>query len=255
LTTDSRAAFPDAVAPSVVRCRRDGFPRRPLDVESQAWWKRLHTTGPVRSAAIAELHERLCQEAEFYVRRHARGLASFPRSDINDLATQAADDALVVLLRKLDDYRGESQFWTWARRFAQLEAPACIRRRLGGDRVGVAGDPDQLALVADPGRSTQDLVEIRELLQAVSHTLAQLSLRQQTVLVAIAINGVPTATLARELACTPGAIYKSLHDARSKLKLHLASLDSTPTPAACEDHARGLVRDCPETTLDTCGLA
>lgn len=217
------------------------------------WWNRLHRTGPIRSRAIAELHERLRREAEFYVRHHARRLSDFPRSDIDDLATQAANDALVVLLRKLDEYRGESQFWTWARRFAQLEAPACIRRRFGGDHVGLARDPEHILLVADDGCSAHDLLEIRDLLHAVSHALDQLSTRQRTVLVAIAINGVPTERLAGEFQCTPGAIYKSLHDARAKLKLHLASLQSGNAQFAREDHARELVRDRVDTTLDTCG--
>ena len=101
-----------------------------------------------------------------------------------------------------------------------------IRRRFGGDHVGLARDPEHIVLVADYGCSAHDLLEIRDVLQAVSHALDQLSARQRTVLVAIAINGVPTERLAREFQCTPGAIYKSLHDARAKLKLHLASLQS-----------------------------
>ncbi|MGH2887405.1 MAG: hypothetical protein ACRDPA_32690 [Solirubrobacteraceae bacterium] len=43
------------------------------------------------------------------------------RSDIHDLATMAADDALVALLRTLDQFGGDGTFWTWAKRFVQLE--------------------------------------------------------------------------------------------------------------------------------------
>jgi RNA polymerase sigma-70 factor, ECF subfamily len=194
-------------------------PPRLLDLESRSWWERLHATQPTRGWAIAELHERLRREAAFHIRHRVGGSTDFPRSDVDDLATQAASDALMVLLRKLDDYRGDSQFWTWARRFAQLEAPVSIRRRLGHDHVGISRDPEQALLVADLGCSAEDRVETRELLQNVSDCIIdQLTERQRTVLVAVAINGTSTETIARELDSTPGAIYKSLHDGRAKLK-------------------------------------
>ncbi|MHB8533597.1 MAG: RNA polymerase sigma factor [Solirubrobacteraceae bacterium] len=200
----------------------DDRARRLLDRESRSWLERLHGTEPMRGWAIAELHERLRREAAFHVRRRVGGLSGFPRSDIDDIATQAAGDALVVLLRKLDEYRGDSQFWTWARRFAQLEAPVSIRRRLGHDHAAIPRDPEQAELVADPGCSLQDRAEIGELLRGVSDCiLTRLTTRQRTVLIAVAINGVPADTLAAELQSTPGAIYKSLHDARAKLRLEM----------------------------------
>jgi RNA polymerase sigma-70 factor, ECF subfamily len=133
----------------------------------------------------------------------------------------AADDALLAVLRKLDDYRGDSQFWTWARRFAELEAPVSIRRRLGHDHL--ADDPDRAFERPDSGCSPQERAEADELLGTVSDLIVrQLTTRQRTVLIAIAIDGVSTATLAIELDTTPGAIYKTLHDARRKLTSQLA---------------------------------
>lgn len=195
-----------------------------LDRESLSWWRRLHAVDPVRLCAIAELHERLRDEARFHIRRRAACLPDFPRSDLDDLAVEAADDALLVLLRKLDDYRGDSRFWTWARKFAQLEAPVSIRRRLGHEHRA-AGDPEHalMTLVA-PGSSVHEHAEMREVLRSASHAIANaLTTRQRTVLVAIAINGVSTRTLATDLNTTPGAIYKALHDARVKLRAELAS--------------------------------
>jgi len=194
-----------------------------LDVESQAWWHRLHGCDPVRTDAIERLHERLRREAKFHVRHRVSTLARFPRSDIDDLATQAADDALVALLRKLDDYRGESQFLTWARRFAMLEAQVSVRRRLGRDRVGISRDPDHALLVADPCSSLHDQVETRECLRSLTMFInSALTARQRAVLVAVAVDGVATDSLAGELHTTPGAIYKTLHDARVKVRRHAA---------------------------------
>ena len=201
-----------------------GGPACRLDAESRAWWVRLHDTGPVRDCAIVELHERLRREAWFQIRLRARGMSEFPRSDLDDLAVMAADDALLAVLRKLDDYRGESQFWTWARRFAQLEAPVSIRRRLGRDRL--VRDPEHAFALPDPGCSPQDRAEVQELLRKVSALIVeQLTTRQRTVLVALAIDGVSTASLARELGSTPGAIYKTLHDARRKLTAQLGAAE------------------------------
>ena len=194
-----------------------------LDPESQAWWDRLHGCESVRTDAIEELHERLRREASFHVRQHVSRLAAFPRSDIDDLATQAADDALVALLRKLDDYRGESQFLTWARRFAALDAQVSVRRRLGRDRVGISRDPDHALDVADPGSSLHEQVVTRERIRSLTKVINNgLTVRQRAVLVAVAIDGVSTDTLAGELQTTPGAIYKTLHDARVKVRRHAA---------------------------------
>jgi RNA polymerase sigma-70 factor, ECF subfamily len=205
----------------------DSQPRShaPLDVESRSWLERLHGVGPKRRCAIAELHERLRREAAFQIRNRVRSRVEFPRSDIDDLAVQAADDALTVVLRKLDDYRGESRFWTWARKFAALEAAVSIRRRVGHDCVGISPDPELALDVPDPACSAHELVETRELLHRVNEIVAtQLTDRQRTVLVATAVNGVPPQTLADELHTTPGAIHKLLHDARVKLRLKAGSL-------------------------------
>lgn len=203
--------------------REEAAPRRPLDRESRAWLERLHGAEPTRDSAVAELYERLRSEAAFHIRHRVRNRAEFHRGDIDDLATETAGDALMVLLRKLDDFRGESRFWTWARRFAALEAPVSIRRRVGRERFGVAADPELALGVPDPACSAQELLETRELLRRVSDIVAnQLTNRQRTILVATAVNGVTPQTLACQLHTTPGAIYKTLHDARRKLKANLA---------------------------------
>jgi RNA polymerase sigma-70 factor (ECF subfamily) len=195
-------------------------PRLP-DAGSRTWWVRLHGAENERERAIAELHERLRREAWFHIRLRTTGMAEFPGSDVDDLALMAADDALLAVLRKLDDYRGESQFWTWARRFAQLEAPVSIRRRMGRDRL--ASDPECVLAWPDPGCSPEERAEIQELLREVSNLIVgRLTRHQRTVLIAIAIDGVSPSTLAIELDTTPGAIYKTLHDARRKLTAQLA---------------------------------
>jgi len=241
--TAVRAAFLSAAAPRVAarvsRCAtttasplppspaaslKATTARRPLDFESRSWLERLHDAGPTRGVAVAELHERLRREAGFQIRNRVRTRAEFPENEIGDLATEAADDALVVLMRKLDDYRGESKFLTWARRFAALEALVSIRRRVGHDRVGISPDPGLAPDVPDPAPSAQERLETYELLQSVNEIVAnQLTDLQRTALIATAVNGVSPKTLAGELHTTPGAVRKLVHDARANLRLNLGA--------------------------------
>jgi RNA polymerase sigma-70 factor, ECF subfamily len=195
----------------------------PFDAESQSWWDRLHAPEPMRTYAISQLHGRLHREATFQVRRCAFVRPDFPRSDIDDLATQAADDALVALLRKLDQYRGDGQFMTWARRFAALEAYVCVRRRLGKDRIGVSRDPELAELVADMRASPHDRVEMHERIDAVTGVINErMTVRERAVLVAVAIDGNSAEAVGGDLHMSRGAIYKALFDARVKLKRHAA---------------------------------
>jgi RNA polymerase sigma-70 factor (ECF subfamily) len=78
--------------------------------------------------------------------------------------------------------------------------------------------------VADPGPSVHDHAEAQEVLRSVCEVMGnQLTRRQRTVLTRAALDGVPTTTLAGELQMSRGAIYKSLHDARVKLRSELVA--------------------------------
>ena len=107
---------------------------RRLDVESQAWLTQLRAERAVRDAALGRLHAVLLREARHEVRRRTAALVHPSGRDLDDLAVEAADDAPVAVLSKLDDFRGDARFITWARRFAVLEVPGKIRRRLGHTR-------------------------------------------------------------------------------------------------------------------------
>src|SRR5262245_9074942 len=94
---------------------------RSVDAASRRWLERLSGTGIDREAAIEELHALLLRAASFEVGRRSATLPHLRGGDQHDLAQQSADDALVAILRKLDDFRGESRFTTWAYKFALYE--------------------------------------------------------------------------------------------------------------------------------------
>jgi RNA polymerase sigma-70 factor (ECF subfamily) len=176
----------------------------------------LASAGRRREQAVADLHVLLLRVARHEVRR--RGGAD----DADDLATQAADDALMAILRKLDSYRGDSRFTTWAYKFALLEAGVRMRRRAWQGRE-IPLESAGWERLASARNAPQLDVETGELLGAIATGIAEaLTPHQRTVLVALALNDVPIDVLAERLGTTRGALYKTLHDARRRLRTRLA---------------------------------
>ena len=133
---------------------------------------------------------------------------------------QAADDSLMAILRKLDQYRGESRFTTWAYKFGLSEAGVKVRRRAWRGRE-LPLEPDGWALVSGAD-STPRQVQTKELLAALHEAInGDLSRHQREVLVAVTLNDVPIDVLAERLNTTRGALYKTIHDARRKLRTAL----------------------------------
>lgn len=195
-------------------------PRLLLDPDSRAWVDALSATGALHDDAVARLHVLLTRAARFQLSRRA-SRHRLRGETIADLATEAADDALVAVLARLHDFRGASRFTTWASKFAILEASVVLRRRVWKEReVTLGGDG---VLEAAPAFADEEKREQRELLAALGVALAEvLSDRQRVVFVAVALNGVPIDVVAERLGSTRGAVYKTLHDARRKLREHLA---------------------------------
>jgi RNA polymerase sigma-70 factor (ECF subfamily) len=183
----------------------------------------LCSIGSRRDEAIGRLYARVYREARFEVRSRAARLAHPSGGDLDDLAVQAADDAVVAILAKLHHFRGDSLFTTWARRFAQHEAPAKIRRRVGrGRELPIEAGFDHAQMWPPLSESPHERCVARDAAQTLARMMAEkLTAHQREVLVAVTINGVTTKDLARRLDTTPGAIYKTLHDARRKLKTGL----------------------------------
>jgi RNA polymerase sigma-70 factor, ECF subfamily len=192
------------------------------EIDSRAWLRALRGQGADRDHAVARLHELLLRAARFEVSRRRAALSHVRGEELDDIALQAADDALVAVLSKLDDYRGASRFTTWAYKFALLEAAVRVRRRAWQEREVVL-EPEAWPRLADAGRGPQDQAETAELMAALRHSIdGCLTDHQREVLVALALNGVPLDVLAERLNTTRGALYKTLHDARRKLRTDLA---------------------------------
>jgi RNA polymerase sigma-70 factor (ECF subfamily) len=190
---------------------------------SEAWLDALRSEGAERDEAITELYALLLRAARFELRRRRAALSYVRGEELEDIATQAADDALLAVLGKLDDYRGASRFTTWAYKFALLEAGVKLRRRAWQGREVVL-EPEAWPAFADRSASAEQVLESAELMAALRAAMdAALTLHQRTVFVALALNQVPIDVLAERMQTTRGALYKTLHDARRKLRGELAA--------------------------------
>jgi RNA polymerase sigma-70 factor (ECF subfamily) len=194
-----------------------------LDAESRAWLGRLAPEGREREAAVGALHALLLKAARFEVNRRRASYPHLRPADCDDLAHQSADDALVAVLGKLDDFRGDSRFTTWAYKFALFEAGVKVRRRAWQGRE-VQLEPESWALIAHADSTPQEDLETAELLAGLQDAIARdLSPHQRQVLVAVTIDDVPIDVLAERLQTTRGALYKTIHDARRKFRSGLAA--------------------------------
>ena len=192
-----------------------------LDSESHAWLDDLRAEGKRRDEAVARLRALLVRAARFEIARRRPSLPHIRGSELAEIAEEAADDAAVSVLAKLDDFRGASRFTTWAYKFALLEAAVKLRRRAWQGRE-LPLEPESWTLVPSREPGPAETAEQSALLTAIQEGIeTALTPRQRTVLVALALNGVPIDVLAERLETTRGALYKTVHDARKKLRTHL----------------------------------
>jgi RNA polymerase sigma-70 factor, ECF subfamily len=190
--------------------------------DSHAWLAALRGPAGVRDEAVADLHDVLLRGAHFELNRRRQTLSHVSYGEFDDMATQAADDALVAILAKLDTFRGASRFTTWAYKFVLLEAGVKARRRSWHGRE-VMLDEDAWPAMPDAGASAQQVVEDAETLDVLRAAVGTaLTSHQREVFCALALGGVPIDVLAERLNTTRGALYKTLHDARRKLRAALA---------------------------------
>jgi RNA polymerase sigma-70 factor (ECF subfamily) len=188
----------------------------------EEWHLDLHADGARRDEAVALLHGLLLRAARFEVFRRRGALPQLSAVELDELAQDAADDAAVSVLRRLGDFRGESSFRTWVYKFALLEAAVKVRRRAWRDRE-VTLEPERWESLAHAGPGPEDEAENEALLEAVRDGIrTALTRRQRQVLVSVVLEGVPIDVLAERLGSNRNALYKMLHDARRRLRAHVA---------------------------------
>src|SRR3954468_1468410 len=183
-------------------------PRPVLDPESRERLRPLRSSGASRDDAIRRLHALLLRATRFEVARRRPTLPHLRGNDLDEIELQAADDALMSVLARLDDFRGASRFTTWVYKFGLLEAGVKLRRRAWQGRE-VPLEPESWSLFSSASLEPGEEAEQSELLATLQQGIEQeLTPHQRRVLVALALNGIPIDVLAARLNTSRGALYK-----------------------------------------------
>jgi RNA polymerase sigma-70 factor (ECF subfamily) len=202
---------------------------RELDPTSAEWVRALGGAG--REEAQERLHALLLRIARGEAARRC-GHTGIAGPELDDLAHQAAGDALLAITAKLGDFRGDSRFTTWAYKFVVFEVSSKITRhfwrapRVTLDAQGWDRLPARMGL--EPATES----EWRDLLAALRRAVEEeLTAHQRRVFVAVVLNQVPLDVVVAELGSNRGAVYKTVFDARLKVRAALVAgghLDARP---------------------------
>jgi RNA polymerase sigma-70 factor (ECF subfamily) len=194
---------------------------------NEQWLADLRSEGPRQQEAIEDLRRAMERAALFYVRRRSPGLKGVTVDEQESLAQDAAQEATLQALAKLDSFRGESRFLTWASAIAVGRAMTALRRRFWLDvsleRVPDGWDePAEVALSTNGWDHPDMAAQRREIWEVIREVIEkELTRRQREVLNQVVLNGASAEDVAEQLGTTPGALYKMTHDARRKLKAGL----------------------------------
>jgi RNA polymerase sigma-70 factor (ECF subfamily) len=203
----------------------------------------LGAAGPARELALARLHGLLLRAARAELGRRA-GRHPVTGPELDDLAHQSADDALLAVTAKLGQFRGESRFTTWAYKFVVLEVSSKLGRHFWQHPAVVLDAANWDRLPDRFGTSPEDHAERQDLIAALRRAVEEeLTERQRRVFLAIVVHGVPLDALVARLGSSRGAIYKTMFDARRKLRAALAAngylTGSAPQAGADDRGTRG----------------
>ena len=193
-----------------------------LDRESAEWVRSLTAGAEHQRSAVARLHAMLLRVAQGEAARRRASLPTRGMEEVEDLCMQSANDALAAVLAKLDTFRGTARFTTWACKFVILDVSSALRRHAWRHRK-VELDDAVWDRLPDTAPAALQQVQNAELLEILRRAVReQLTERQRLVFQSVTMEGVPIDVLAERLESTRGAIYKTLHDARRKLRQVLA---------------------------------
>ena len=196
---------------------------------NQEWILSLSNPNAQQAEVIAELGQLLLRAALYTLVTHLEDLQKLEEHERVALAEDCAQEALLSVLAHLDEFRGESKFTTWAYKFGVNTALTRARherwKQVSLDELSENGDSADW-LEWGEGFQTTDSEqpalrsEVRNVIEEVFR--CELTDRQRQVLKWVAFDGVPMDVVVERLASNRNAIYKLLHDARLKVKRHLA---------------------------------
>ena len=198
----------------------------PKTRSNQEWLDELRSSGPVQEAALADLRDLLLRAALYYFSKNLGDFRGMNREEILQRAEDCAQDALIAVINRLSDFRGDSKFTTWAYKFAINRAMVTARherwKSVSLDELAASDEINFLERLmqdksdgAAPERSAIQ-TEVQKIIQdVIEHDLTE---KQRQVFVLVSIHGVPLDEVVQYMGTNRNAVYKLLHESRRKLK-------------------------------------
>jgi len=198
------------------------------EAEPENWVEALSTPGSRQDRAMGSLHQMLLRASRHQVWRMRSTLAGIGDERLEEIANQAADEAMMAVLAKLSTFEGRSRFTTWAYKFAILQSATEVRRFAWQHREVELDDDVQLQT---HGPSPASYAEASDLASAVRSAIDEaLTPHQRRVTIALLVDDVPIDVLAQRLGTNRNALYKTVHDARTRLRAHLIASGHLAAP-------------------------
>jgi RNA polymerase sigma-70 factor, ECF subfamily len=199
-----------------------------MDDASRRWVEGLRADGSEGERTVVELRGLLLEVARHDAARRSERFGEIDEAELDGLAEAAAADALDAVLARLDAYRGECRFTTWATKLAIFQVSRRFTREIWRRNVPAAEDfiwdrlPERL--VAGPSTEAGEMEMLALLGRAIGEDLTE---RQREVFVAVAINEVPIDLVVLRERSTRGAVYETLYEARRTLRRRLEAAGHT----------------------------
>ena len=194
-----------------------------VTAENVSWVRSLTADGAEFDEAVTALYRLLVKIAYTEAKRKGARL-HLAGPELDDVAHQAAADATLTICRKVESFRGDCRFTTWAYRFVAFDVSSKVSRHFW-QRAAISIDDNERTLLASNLAEAPEMqAETKDLVEAIQRSFWEdLSERQQRAFETVVVRGVPIRQVAEELDSNPNAIYKTLFDARRKLRESLAA--------------------------------
>jgi len=206
------------------------------DRTNAQWLADLVADVDVRGMAIEDLRERLQRGIFFYLSRERSDLADLAMEEVQQMAQDFAQDAVLRVLDNLQSFRGDSQFTTWAMkvgvRIAITELRRSHYRDYSLDTLTADGElaapvsPAMNSSVPDRPEAATEKSDVLEKVDAAFNN--DLTDRQRQALQLLMLDGLPLDEVAQRLDTNRNALYKLVHDARRKLRTSLEAQGLSP---------------------------
>lgn len=197
---------------------------KPRRVRSNAEWLVDLRNEYTRAEALSDLREYLLRAVFLYLDRHREDMSHLSLRDLEHMAEDFAQDALLQIQEKLHTFRGQSKFTTWAYPFVINIAAGELRlhrwREVSMDALVSAQEIPLFAFLGDEHAPSPETMLARNQIIALIRQIIdeELTERQRIALLGVHFHDRPIAKVAERLNTTPNNVYKLVHDARKKLK-------------------------------------